>query len=147
MFLTATYSKLLQLYPAEHKAIFAQEMATTFEHAAHEYWKQGWLAFARFFFLESATVALGVAAEWVKKKRARDYMSDRVVRALADAESEQAGTLAAEISEARRYLELNLSRMERAIARHDFVNARSFSGEDGRARQRLRLLLEKREAA
>jgi hypothetical protein len=122
-------------------------MAATFEHAAHEHWKRGWFAFARFLFLETAAVVLGVAAEWVKKKRARDYMSDRVVRALADAESETAGTLAAEIREARRYIELNLSRMERAIATHDFVNARLFSDEDDRARQRLRLLLAKHKAA
>jgi hypothetical protein len=74
MFLTTTYSSLLRLYSPEHKAVFAQEMASTFEHAAQERRRQGWLSFARFAIVEMAASTLGIGMEWVKKQRAPDYL-------------------------------------------------------------------------
>ena len=42
------YETLLRLYPSEHQALFAPEMAAVFEKAAEEHRGRGWAVFIRF---------------------------------------------------------------------------------------------------
>jgi hypothetical protein len=63
------YETLLRLYPLEHQASFAPEMAAVFEEAAEERHGRGWAVFSGFVVAELTGLVTGAGMEWIAKLR------------------------------------------------------------------------------
>lgn len=69
------YNCLLQLYPGDYRAHFADEMIVTFERAREASGERGRLGSVHFACLEFAGLLIGAGAEWKAK-----LSSDRSTR-------------------------------------------------------------------
>ena len=125
------YRAILRLYPAEHRAIFAEEMLQTFGQAALDWRNQGFPAFMCFAAWELTGLLSGVFMEWISKWTAQDgYMNSPCL-------SQQESNLPAEVVDIEKRLKLLINRMEFAIAHHDFPRARLYSDEERIVRAQL----------
>jgi hypothetical protein len=119
---------LLQLYPAEHRELFAAEMLRVLEEAAEEQRGRGWVAFPRFTRAELSGLLRGAAVEWIGK-----FTSRRLHAPVQPAD---------EVTAAERQIGSIVSRMDYAIANHQFAKVRSLAEAERQAREKLGLLRE-----
>ena len=122
------YRTLLQLYPADYKLVFREEMLSTFVKAAENRRAQGGLAFVQFAVAELMGLATGAAAEWISK-----LTTDPAVRARC---------MQTDVAQAERRMEVIIGHMVHAIANHDFPKARLYSDQERALREQLRLINE-----
>jgi hypothetical protein len=101
---------LLRFYPAEHRALFEQEMLTLIEDASAEQRARGRLAFFWFSVRELAGLACGGGLEWIAKCGRSDRYLDAAPAGMDRAE-------------------FLIRRMEYAIAHHQFAEARYYAEE------------------
>ena len=133
------YRAILRLYPANYRAVFAQEMMETFEQAALDSLKRGFATTVCFATRELMGLLRHLFGEWVAKWAAGDrYMNARCV-------AERETNLPTEVMEMQRGLRRVIGRMEFAIAHHDFPAARRYSDEERTMREQLRRLVSGRE--
>jgi hypothetical protein len=171
MELKRAYDILLRLYPADYRALFADEMLTAFEEAAEERRERGRAVFARFVLAELAGLVIGAGAEWSAKVTQDACQSNISASAKAhwlllrmrplgvsrdsfykiiDLVDEsgmranfQQNALPDEVIEAQERILFILSRLVDAIFNHEFEKARFYSDQESRERENLRLLREK----
>jgi len=110
------YLMFLRFYPAEYRALFANEMLLLFEEAVAE--RRGLAAFFWFSIREFAGLASGAGFEWIAKWGRPDRYLD-----LASSGEDR--------------IAFFIRRMEYAIAHHQFANARYYAEEERRERERL----------
>ena len=128
------YQAILQLYPAEYRAIFAPEMLQTFQEAAIERRGRGRAAFLRFAVRELTGLLGGLSREWRAKWTAQDgYMSSHSPFGLG-------AELPTDMFEIQRRLRRVIGCMEFAIANHDFPKARLYCEEERVTREHLERL-------
>jgi hypothetical protein len=124
------YQTLLQLYPADYKALFAAEMLNTFVKADEECRAKGRLRFMRFVFAEMMGLLAGAVTEWALElstgRSIRDRLSNPSVGGRQD-----------DIAEAEKRIETMIGNMVHAIANHDFPKARFYSDQERAARDHL----------
>ncbi len=132
------YRAILRCYPAEHRAIFGQEILRTFEQAASENRRRGTAALC-FALAELTGLVTGLCKEWIAKWTG----GDQYMRACHV--PEENCDLPSEVVEMQKHLQLLLRRMEFAIAHHDFPKARLYCEEERAAREHLERLLNRRE--
>jgi hypothetical protein len=160
--LSRAYKILLRLYPADYRALFAEEKSQVFETAYEEYRYRAWPEIVRFAIGEAIGLLMGAGAEWAAKlttdrsHRGR-YLPDlRMMRPpgvskelwfsgapMSAGQSAVADDLAGEVMAAQRRIALLVSRTVHAIANHDFQGARSYYREEREARENLQRLREK----
>ncbi len=133
-----TYGALLRLYPAEYRAIFAQEMLEDFNQAAADCGKRGSTAFVSFVLRELTALLRGLLAEWMEK-----WTTNTGYLTNCSAPTERSD-LPLELVGMEERLQLILRRMEFAIAHHDFPKARLYSDQERIAREHLEWLLSHR---
>lgn len=125
------YRAILQLYPAEHRVIFAPEMMQTFEQAAADWRKRGSAAYLCFAACELTGLLRGLFREWISKWTAPDsYISSRCLLG-------QESNLPTEVVEIEKRIQRLIGCMEFAIANHDFPKARLYSDEERIVREQL----------
>ena len=147
--ITCLYELLLRLYPADLRALFAQEMSTVFATAADEQRRRGAFSLVRFLCVELLGLMRGAVAEWTARlfeaiRRCRIAEDLDLTRMRTPEVSLQAYTAAIdEVLQARQQVDLNLGRMTAAISRNDFVQARFYSDEERKAREHWRTVQRK----
>jgi hypothetical protein len=140
------YQTLLQLYPADYKALFAEEMSNTFEKADEERRAKGALHFMRFAFAELSGLLIGAATEWASKLTTGRSVQDRFSPGLRQIQlagacaSPDSGRTQDEVAETEKRIEIIIGNMVHAIANHDFPKARFYSDQERAAREHLRRL-------
>ena len=123
------YRAILALYPAKYKAVFAQEMIETFEHAARDCRARGFGVFVAFALAEFAGILTGLVRERAAQQASGSgYLSQQCLAPAAAANLSSASTRdspseAAQLEERLRHL---IRHMEFAIAHHDFPEARFY---------------------
>ncbi len=123
------YQFILKFYPAEYRAAFAAEMLATFERAAAQHARAGYV---RFSVREVRGLLAGLLTEWAAKRtHGRRYLVSQ-------------SELPDEIVEMHQHIQQLIRSMEYAIAHHDFPNARRYSDEERIARSRLNGLIRER---
>jgi hypothetical protein len=126
---------ILQLYPAEHRALFASEMLEAFEHAAMDWRKRGSGACVYFAARELLGLLSGLFKErFAKWKGGNCYVSSRCL-------SRKEPNLPTEVVEIERRLQRLIGCMEFAIAHHDFPKARRYCDEERVVREQLHRVL------
>ena len=147
----SVFRALLQLYPRDYRALFADEMSIAFIETAAERHGHARLGFA---VREFCGLLFGASAEWIAKFstdpaiRART-LPDRVKMRPAGVawETYYAGAFVDsqpdEVKEAQRRTDDLVGRIVHAIAHHDFQGARNYAREERDARETLRVLREK----
>src|SRR5438067_2598291 len=125
------YRAILRLYPAQHRAIFAQEIMETFDQAALDWRKRGSAAYICFAVCELTGLLSGLITEWISKWTAHGgYITSRC-------RSQQESNLPAEVVEIEKRLQRLIGFLEFAIANHDFPKARLYSDEERIVREQL----------
>jgi|SRR5262245_963854 len=171
MDLKRAYDILLRLYPADYRALFADEMLTAFEEAAEERRERGWAVFASFVLEELAGLVIGAGAEWsakftpiarhsnisasakahnlLLKMRPLGVSRDSFYKIidLVDEYGMRANfhqdALPDEVIEAQERVLFILGRLVDAIFNHEFEKARFYSDQESKERENLRLVREK----
>lgn len=131
------YQRLLGLYPAEVRTLFAPEMSDVFAQVAADRRREGWFPYAAFILGEVIGVLAAAAAA---HRTVHQPILDLRMMRPPGVSREVYGAALDELIAAQRLVDFNLGRMQRAIARQDFVKARFYSDEDRKARTNLRLL-------
>jgi hypothetical protein len=153
------YRILLGIYPADYRALFAEEKSHVFEKAYEEYRDRGWSETVRFAIGETIGLLVGAGGEWAAKlttdrsHRGR-YLPDlRMMRppgvskelwfsgaGMSVGQSALADEVAGEVMAAQRRIAILVSRTVHAIANHDYPGARTYYREESEARENLRRL-------
>lgn len=131
------YRDLLHLYPAEHRAQFAAEMADVFAARAIERRASGKFEFLWFVLQEFSGVIAG-ALEVRLIPRGQDLRTWREASAVSVEAVESVRQV--ELEAARRRVQANVDQMVTAIAGHQFEQARYYAREEEREREYLRTL-------
>lgn len=84
--MTRIYKTLLRLYPAEYRALFAEEMSDCFEKAAAECRERGTVSVLCYLIIELGGLAKAVGTEWIARFTHSIYHSNGYIagRCLAD---------------------------------------------------------------
>jgi hypothetical protein len=117
---------LLRLYPARHRELFGEEMASVMRQAAEDRRAEGWWAYARFVVWELTGLMAGAAALWA----ARFAGQQRTVQ-----QRQPAGL--STIQETERKIQISIDCMVQAIANHQFEKARFYSIAERKFQARL----------
>ncbi len=120
---------LLRLYPAEYRAMFADEIRSVLHKSREDHRKKGTLAFFVLEIREALGLLIGLGREWIARLTSVEiYLGE-----------EDAG-IAHQIAECEGRIRFVTGRIDNAVANHDFEGARFYSTEEEKERARLKLL-------
>jgi hypothetical protein len=147
------YRTLLRLYPADYRALFADEMSSAFEKAAAERRARGAASLVRFALTEWIGLTIGGVAEWMAKLTTDASVRGRclpdlrmmrppgVPRELWFARARMSAgpsSVPHKAVDAQTRIATLIGRIAHAIANHRFPGARSCSCEEREAQANLR---------